>query len=114
MKRTLAFNLTTRFVRWIWVVTGFFGALSIWFLPNYGVEVSAFIGWLLFSARSIQLERITPFNSVMWNPWNKVVQCHRDGTILNSLTDIERKKRGLPTPWKPAMGDAECRQAPIY
>lgn len=50
---------------------------------------------------------------IKWNPWNKVVQDHRDGTILHDLTNIERAKRGLPTPWTPEMANAEVRQAPI-
>jgi hypothetical protein len=40
-------------------------------------------------------------SSIMWNPGNKVVQDHRDGTIIQPDTDIERKKRGLPVPWTP-------------
>lgn len=49
---------------------------------------------------------------IKWNPWNKVVQDHRDGTIHHDLTNAARTERGLPTPWTPAMGDVECRQPP--
>jgi len=54
-----------------------------------------------------------PDNPVMWNPWNKVVQDHRDGTIHHDLTNIERSKRGLPTPWTPEMGNIEVHERPI-
>jgi hypothetical protein len=50
---------------------------------------------------------------IMWNPWNKVVQDHRDGTIHHDLTNEARATRGLPVPWTPEMGDIECRQPPI-
>ena len=107
-------NLTSWFVRWVWVVTGLFAAVSVWFLPDYGVAASACVGWLLFAARSIQLERTAAFSSVMWNPWNKVVQCHRDGTILPALTNIAREERGLPVPWTPELADPEVRQPPEF
>jgi hypothetical protein len=35
---------------------------------------------------------------VKWNPYNKVVQDHRDGTIDYGATNRERAKRGLPVP----------------
>ena len=56
-----------------------------------------------------------PNNSdpIKWNPWNKVVQDHRDGTILHRRTNEERAKRGLPTPWIPEICDVECHQPPI-
>lgn len=38
---------------------------------------------------------------IMWNEGNKVVQDHRDGTIIQPDTDIERSRRGLPVPWTP-------------
>jgi hypothetical protein len=50
---------------------------------------------------------------ICWNPWNKVVQDHRDGTILHDLTNIERAKRKLPVPWTSAMADAEVHQPPV-
>lgn len=55
-----------------------------------------------------------PDNPVYWNPYNKVVQDHRDGTIDHEATNIERAKRGLPVPWKPEFGDKEVRDAPSY
>lgn len=58
---------------------------------------------------------INPAGSpVKWNPFNKVVQDHRDGTVHRESTDIERSLRGLKVPWNPSMADKECRQAPIY
>lgn len=53
-------------------------------------------------------------NPVMWNPYNKVVQDHRDGTIHYEATDAERARRGLSVPWTPTLGETECRQAPIF
>ncbi len=54
-----------------------------------------------------------PVNPVMWNPFNKVVQDHRDGTIHREATDVEREKRGLKVPWTPALADIEVRQRPV-
>lgn len=51
---------------------------------------------------------------IKWNPWNKVVQDHRDGTVHHDLTNVARAKRGLPVPWTPGMADEECRQAPTF
>jgi hypothetical protein len=56
---------------------------------------------------------IGPINPICWNPWNKVVQDHRDGTIHHDLTNAERSKRGLTVPWTPDLGVIECHQAPI-
>jgi hypothetical protein len=50
---------------------------------------------------------------VCWNPWNKVVQDHRDGTIDHDLTNIERAKRGLPVPWTSAMAGVEVHEAAV-
>jgi hypothetical protein len=54
-----------------------------------------------------------PRDPIMWNPWNKVVQDHRDGTIHHEATNAERAKRGLPVPWTPKFGDTEPFQPPI-
>ena len=51
---------------------------------------------------------------VKWNPYNKVVQDHRDGTIDYEATDRERAKRGLPIPWTPRIGDKEVREKPVF
>jgi len=51
---------------------------------------------------------------ICWNPYNKVVQDHRDGTIDYEATDIERTKRGLPAPWTPQFADKEVHEAPVW
>ena len=51
--------------------------------------------------------------AIMWNPYNKVVQSHRDGTIYYLATNLARKWRGLPTPWHPDMGESEVRMKPV-
>jgi hypothetical protein len=51
---------------------------------------------------------------VMWNPYNKVVQDHRDGTVDREATDRERAARGLPVPWMPAFGEVEVHQLPAW
>lgn len=53
-------------------------------------------------------------NPVKWNPYNKVVQDHRDGTIHAGATNTERALRGMPTPWTPEMSDTEVHQAPVF
>jgi hypothetical protein len=51
---------------------------------------------------------------IKWNPWNKVVQDHRDGMILPLATELARRKRGLPVPWTREIGAAECRQPAVW
>jgi hypothetical protein len=51
-------------------------------------------------------------NPIKWNPYNKVVQDHHDGTIDHEATNRERAKRGLPVPWRPEMGKKEVREKP--
>lgn len=48
-----------------------------------------------------------------WNPYNKVVQDHRDGRVDHRRTNQERMKRGLPTPWEPWMAEMELKSSPI-
>ena len=55
-----------------------------------------------------------PSDPIMWNPFNKVVCDHRDGTIHHDLTNAARAWRGLPTPWTPEMADVEVHQAPVW
>lgn len=54
-----------------------------------------------------------PGNPIHWNPGNKVVHDHRDGSIIQPDTDIERAKRGLPVPWKPEYAESETRMPDI-
>ena len=49
---------------------------------------------------------------IYWNPFNKVVQDHRDGTIYESATNAVRARLGLPVPWLPEYGEEETRQSP--
>lgn len=51
--------------------------------------------------------------AIHWNPGNKVVQDHRDGTIDLDLTNRERAKRGLPVPWRHEFAEAETRMPDI-
>ena len=48
-------------------------------------------------------------DAIYWNPYNKVVQDHRDGTIYESATNAVRTKLGLPVPWSPTLGTKEVR-----
>lgn len=52
----------------------------------------------------------TLHEAIMWNPYNKVVQDHRDGTIHDDLTNFVRKEIGLPIPWTPELGEKEVRE----
>lgn len=53
-------------------------------------------------------------DAVMWNPYNKVVQDHRDGTIDRRLTNAFRMFAGLPVPWTPELADKEAHEPPIF
>lgn len=55
-----------------------------------------------------------PGDSVFWNPFNKVAQDHRDGTIDVQATNHERWVRGLRIPWTPEMADIEVHQPPRW
>jgi len=52
-------------------------------------------------------------NPVRWNPYNKVVLDHRNGTIDLPATNKEREKRGLPVPWTPELGEQEVKLPPV-
>jgi len=52
-------------------------------------------------------------NPVKWNPFNKVVVDHRNGSIDINATNIERAKRNLIVPWTPEIGEKEVRESPI-
>lgn len=60
------------------------------------------------------LRRWNEKDGTFWNPYNKVVQSHRDGTINDERTNAERSMRGLPTPWSSELADTEVRQAPVF
>jgi hypothetical protein len=52
-------------------------------------------------------------NPIQWNPYNKVVQDHRNGTINIPATNAERSKRGLIIPWTPDLGQKEVNEPPV-
>jgi hypothetical protein len=70
-----------------------------------GVTRRAVLGWAVLPPSP---------QSVYWNPWNKVVQCHRYGDVDQRRTDRARALRGLPVPWTPEVADRECLEAPVY
>lgn len=51
-------------------------------------------------------------DSFVWNPYNKVVQSHRNGAMDFEATNREREKRGLPTPWTPEIAEKEVKEPP--
>ncbi len=53
-------------------------------------------------------------NPIAWNPFNKVVQDHRDGEIDHEATNRERIARGLPVPWTGEIGVIEVHRPPVY
>jgi hypothetical protein len=55
-----------------------------------------------------------PRDPIQWNPWNKVVQDHRDGTIHHDLTNAARVERGLSVPWTSDMADVEVHEAAVF
>ena len=52
--------------------------------------------------------------SVYWNPYNKVVQDHRDGTIYENATNAVREKLGLKVPWSSRLGRREVKERAVY
>jgi hypothetical protein len=60
------------------------------------------------------LKRWSDKDSVRWNPYNKVVQDHRDGTIHHERTNAERKLRSLPVPWTSSVGHSEVLDPPQF
>lgn len=59
-------------------------------------------------------EHIPPHDPIKWNPWNKVVQDHRDGTVDHERTNVERAQRGLPVPWTPKMAKTEVHESAVF
>jgi hypothetical protein len=60
------------------------------------------------------LKRWGDNDAIHWNPYNKVVQDHRDGSIHEARTNAERELRGLPVPWTPSRGHAEVLEPPQF
>jgi hypothetical protein len=52
-------------------------------------------------------------DAVYWNPYNKVVQDHRDGTIYEATTNVVRERLGLRVPWTPEFGRQEVKDRPV-
>ena len=50
---------------------------------------------------------------ICWNPYNKVVQDHKDGGIDVEKTRFARYIRCLPE-WNPKLATKETREPPIY
>lgn len=55
-----------------------------------------------------------PYRPMRWNPFNKVVQDHRNGTIDITATNALRESKGLSTPWTPEIAELEVHQKPIF
>lgn len=77
-------------------------------------EVTVLPDGSAFFTMEVDTSASPPENPIFWNCYNKVVQDHRNGNIDIELTNIERQKRGLPTPWTPEMCDVECHEPPVY
>jgi hypothetical protein len=52
--------------------------------------------------------------SVYWNPYNKVVQDHRDGTIYENATNAVREKLRLKVPWNSRIGRREVKEKAVH
>ena len=52
--------------------------------------------------------------AIHWNPWNKVVQDHRDGKIMPTFTNFVRRELGLEVPWTPDLASKEVGEPPIF
>lgn len=88
-------------------------------ISTYGPELLRSVR-LRYAQRIIQpterpavSEQRIPDDSIMWNPYNKVVQSHRTGFIDLDRTNEERSKCGLPVPWTPELGAREVREPPV-
>ena len=55
-----------------------------------------------------------PYRPMRWNPFNKVVQDHRDGTIDVEVTNAVREAKGLTIPWTPEIAEIEVHKKPVF
>jgi len=55
-----------------------------------------------------------PYRPVRWNPYSKVVQDHRDGTIYVDVTNAVREAKGLPVPWTSELAEREVHNKPVF
>jgi hypothetical protein len=51
---------------------------------------------------------------IIWNPFNKVVQDHRDGMIHLGPTNKVRKFLGMPVPWTPQLANEDVKTGPVF
>lgn len=80
-------------------------------LPNGATFLPDGSGFLVAEVNTDAAPREDPIH---WNPYNRVVQDHRDGTIDHAATNRERAKRGLTVPWTPLMGATEIIGKPYF
>jgi len=60
-----------------------------------------------------ELDLWFPTRPIRWNPWNKVVQDHRDGTIDMGFTDTLREAMRLPQ-WSREVAEKEVHEKPVF
>lgn len=72
---------------------------------RYGLDNYTLTYSMEAALEEIEKER----DATKWNPYNKVVQDHRDGRVDHRRTNQERRRRGLPVPWEPWMAEKETR-----
>lgn len=55
-----------------------------------------------------------PTRAMRWNPFTKVVQDHRNGTVDVQATDAVREAKNLPVPWTPELSESEAHMKPVF
>ena len=55
-----------------------------------------------------------PGRAMRWNPFTKVVQDHRNGTVDVTVTNALREAKGLPIPWTPELAESEAHMKPVF
>lgn len=61
-----------------------------------------------------ELDLWFPYRPMRWNPWTKVVQDHRNGTIDVTTTNAIREAKGLPVPWTAELAETEVHKKPVF
>lgn len=61
-----------------------------------------------------ELDLWFPYRPMRWNPYTKVVQDHRDGTIDVTITNAVREAKGLPVPWTAELAELEVHKKPVF
>lgn len=67
-----------------------------------------------YSEAQRELDVWFPSRPIRWNPFNRVVQDHRNGSVYLDETDAVRAAKGLPTPWTPEMASLEISHKPVF